>query len=873
MAGSPSLRSVRRPEAPPSDGAWIDGWTPDVDRPARELVRADLYDLLDQADTPVVVVCAPVGYGKSTLVRQWLERPGAPPCTWVPAGSQSSGAAVAASVQRGLADLAETLGGTGGAPIDLTLGTRLADALRGLPESVLVVDGVRRAEALTGIEPIAAAVATAAGCGLRVVATTRARPTDALARLLARGSAALVSEDDLALDLDRATELVSAIAGRPVEPVQVDALLDEVGGWTAGLAAIARGWRRATTDAALAHRLRAGLEVLDEYVLGEVLDDVGDDLRALVVELGHLPVLAPDLCDQLLGRDDSAELLGALRAGGGMVGPGEHDGWLEVHPALRGAARRRAHDRSADRRGATDDAAVAWYLAQGEPILAVRLLAEAGRWDDVRTAAIDEIPTLLRRGQIPQLTRLLRLAPLDFFQVDWTHLNQYAFFELSTGNVNRALQLLNEMERFLPPRGRFGANLVRSAAGVYLPDPRPAIAAGEAALAALPEVEDEIAGSRRYYIGATGDHYRVMLTGHLLVAGAIAGEWRRVAHHRSEVPPELAATIAPSALIGALGNRAVHLALAGELVAAEEVAERALAASVEGDAFIEQATANARFARGELRRAGGDWAGAIPDLVLARDQAVANHRVLLHAIAAACLAHAHLDGGDVDRAEEVLHDVQVVLFDRARTLAGALASARARVLLSRGDPEEALRALRSTRPTPMSASECVAIALQVQDLRLAESLVDHWPADPTVDNRVRRGLAMAAVGSAIGQSEGTEGFHRAVALAAKHGLAQPVVRLAEPLHPLLRATARKGRSAAARLCQDVLSSAPAAALPGRQLAVMRLLEEGLTLPEIAAELHISVSMVKKHTRAIYKALGATNRAEAVLAWTSEGSRS
>jgi DNA-binding NarL/FixJ family response regulator len=32
-------------------------------------------------------------------------------------------------------------------------------------------------------------------------------------------------------------------------------------------------------------------------------------------------------------------------------------------------------------------------------------------------------------------------------------------------------------------------------------------------------------------------------------------------------------------------------------------------------------------------------------------------------------------------------------------------------------------------------------------------------------------------------------------------------------------------------------------------------------------------MVKKHTRAIYKALGATNRAEAVLAWTSEGSRS
>jgi DNA-binding NarL/FixJ family response regulator len=196
-----------------------------------------------------------------------------------------------------------------------------------------------------------------------------------------------------------------------------------------------------------------------------------------------------------------------------------------------------------------------------------------------------------------------------------------------------------------------------------------------------------------------------------------------------------------------------------------------------------------------------------------------------------------------------------------------LAAARARVLVAQGDVPGALVALRTARVTPMTAFETVAIAVQVQDPALAEAVLGQWPGDPTVDNRVRRGVALAAHGSAVGRSEGTEGFDRAVALAAKHGLAEPIVRLAEPLAPLLRAASRRSRSHLGRLAQSVLARTPTAPLPGRQLAVMRLLEEGLTLGEIASELHISVSMVKKHTRAIYRALGVANRVEAIQAWT------
>ena len=49
----------------------------------------------------------------------------------------------------------------------------------------------------------------------------------------------------------------------------------------------------------------------------------------------------------------------------------------------------------------------------------------------------------------------------------------------------------------------------------------------------------------------------------------------------------------------------------------------------------------------------------------------------------------------------------------------------------------------------------------------------------------------------------------------------------------------------------------------RELEVLQLIAEGLTNPEIAARLYLSLNTVKVHTRNIYGKLGAHNRAGAV----------
>ena len=64
---------------------------------------------------------------------------------------------------------------------------------------------------------------------------------------------------------------------------------------------------------------------------------------------------------------------------------------------------------------------------------------------------------------------------------------------------------------------------------------------------------------------------------------------------------------------------------------------------------------------------------------------------------------------------------------------------------------------------------------------------------------------------------------------------------------------------------DERPTAPPPHLTPRQVEVLRLLEQGRSTKQIAAELHLSTETVRNHIRRLFRALGVNSRLEAVAA--------
>ena len=65
---------------------------------------------------------------------------------------------------------------------------------------------------------------------------------------------------------------------------------------------------------------------------------------------------------------------------------------------------------------------------------------------------------------------------------------------------------------------------------------------------------------------------------------------------------------------------------------------------------------------------------------------------------------------------------------------------------------------------------------------------------------------------------------------------------------------------------SAMSRTPRQGFSDREIEVLELASQGMTNPQIAKRLELSVHAIKFHLASIYRKLGAANRTEAAVAW-------
>ena len=313
-----------------------------VPRPRTHLVpRAHLVERLQGgAKRALTLVSAPAGFGKTTLLAQWLAACGMP-VAWLSLEAEDN------DPSRFLAYLIAAL-----QTLDAQLGTTALALLRTpqppLPEAVLAVltnDLVQLGggdfalvlddyHAITA-DPIQGGMTFLLEhlpSHLHLIVATRADPPLPLARLRAQGQLTEVRTADLRFGSAEASAFLQAVMGLDLPAEAIATLEQRTEGWIAGLQLAGLSLQgRADVSAFLAAFSGSHRYVLD-YLSDEVLARQSAPVQQFLLHTSILERLSGPLCDAVMGQEGSQAMLETLERANLFVVPlDEERGWYRYH--------------------------------------------------------------------------------------------------------------------------------------------------------------------------------------------------------------------------------------------------------------------------------------------------------------------------------------------------------------------------------------------------------------------------------------------------------------------------------------------------------------------------------------------------------------
>lgn len=907
-----------RPEAPTAPRDLLLTTKLRMPRLRAQLVpRAHLIQRLEHGlEGKLTLISAPAGFGKTTLLAQWLAKSGSP-SAWLslePADNDpfrflSYFIAALQTLDASIGMSALELLLTPQLPHLESVLTLLAnDLMRSASgECVLVLDDYNAITAAS-IHGALTYLLEHLPPQLHAVVSTRADPPFPLARLRARGQLTELRAGDLRFTSEEASAFLHDVMNVALSPTDVEALEQYNEGWVAGLQFAGLSLQgRADASAFVAAFTGSHRFVLD-YLSDEVFDKQSAEMQSFLLHTCILDHLSGLLCDAVTEQHDGQLMLERLERGNVFVVLLDDERqWYRYHHLFADVLRNR--------------------LRQTQPVLLPELHGRASRWYEQHDLLIEAVHHALAARDFARVADLLEQRSYSFTlqghvrtMLDWVAqlpeallltrprvCTVYAMALLIDSQFQASAACLLDAERFihsapssdeaLTAQGQ--VYVTRGFSVLYVGNTEQCIALCHQALDLLPEGERGWRASAMFGVART-----------YLISGQV----------NQAMEDQIASVIAfarsagnLATFLGSVNLLAQLQVLQGRLRTAADTYEQALQLApgreglqtvVNGAAYFfglgdllrewnDLDTAAQHLGQGmelvhgavtvwadvltlgyvtlaRLERARGNFQAARAALDTYRELAHARRFVpRLVALASALQAQLDLAEGDLATAARWAEESGLSVDDSALSFPREreyLSLVRVRIAQGRANPDgpyvdEALRLLA----------------------RLAHDAEENARTGSVLEVLLLQALALQAQRR---QEQALAVLERALALAAPEGYIRLFADEGAPMAALLAALQARGRGPQAYLgklraaCEtpphaDTSRGLSAHAQPGRRAdahddmlsgrehEVLGLMAAGVTNAEIAEQLVIEVSTVKRHVSNILAKLGASNRTQAV----------
>jgi LuxR family maltose regulon positive regulatory protein len=829
----------------------------------------------------LTLISAPAGFGKTTLVTEWLAS-AQRPFTWLSLDENDNEPArfltyLVVALQR----IGPTIGQAAQAmlqapqrpPPESLLTTLINDIATTSQPFVLVLDDYHLIHTLP-VHLQLTFLLEHQPTQMHLVIVTREDPPLPLSRWRAGGQMVEIRQADLKFTEEETADFLRRVMGLQLSPADVAALHRRTEGWIAGLQLAALSMRGHDDVREFVESFTGSHRYILDYLIEEVFQRQPADVQDFLLKTSILDRFTAPLCDAVTERDDSRQVLPGLEQANLFIVPLDASRqWYRYHRLFADLLRHRLQTAGPqDLVPLLHKRASQWYEAAGFPADAVHHTLAASDWERAATLIHNATETMLKRGEITTLLGWFQALPDEVVRAQPQLCLDYGWALTLTGQIDAAESYWGQAEQAAQDDTALLGEILaaQSYAARARGDDRRTIELSQRALSLLPQ--DNLAGRSVVAVNLGIAHWS---SGHLAEAEQALTE----ADHAARQSGNQYARLTALGFLGVvqaargklhqaaellrlaiqLGEGSPTIALAhnelsalfyewNDLEAAADHLQRGIELGQRGGNVEVQIGSYRTLAR--LKQAQGDVPAALDALQkahqLAREKDVPP---LMHARNAAC--HVEIALAQADLATAIHWAEQVTADADASPFYPLLGLTPARLLLAQKEKAAATGQLAAWYERAVRAGWQFGVV----EVRVLQVLAAPTPT---------AALAYLADALALGEPE---------------GFIRSFVDAGGSLVPLLRQAATQGiarqyvgqllRACEADARRRAGTEAPPRAQPlieplsQRELEVLRLVAAGLSNREIADALFVSVNTVKTHLQRIYGKLGVRSRTAAV----------
>ena len=418
--------------------------------------RSELFEKLNSGlSKKLILVSAPAGYGKTTLVSDWIGQ-NKIPAAWLSLDNGDNDPAVFLSyVISGIQTIDKKFGQSAlrllNSPnppsVESITSLLINDVLSINQNFLLVLDDFHSIKS-NEILKLAAYLFDYIPGNIHIVILTRSDPALAVSRLRSQHQLVELRSSDLSFSANDISILFNKRLKLGLSVDDVYSLESKTEGWVAGLQLTALSMSGREDISAYIKDLKGDNRYIMDYLMEEVLKIQTDEIKEFLLQTSILEQLSAPLCNAVLNRNDSQLILETLERNNMFLIPLDAERtWYRYHHLFAELLKQRLHLRGKAAIAELHNKAIEWFKGNSMPLSAIEHAIEIKDFEKSIQLLGEIVENMWKNGQHAAIMKYGGLLPDEIIKKNADFSLYYAWILIIAGQNQKAEPFLVSAEK------------------------------------------------------------------------------------------------------------------------------------------------------------------------------------------------------------------------------------------------------------------------------------------------------------------------------------------------------------------------------------------------------------------------------------------